>query len=98
MIYCFDLDGTLCSNTNGDYLEAKPFFDRIEKVNSLYSSGNTVLINTARGSKTGIDWYEKTETQLRIWGVKYHQLYVGKKIEADLFIDDKGVSDTDFFK
>jgi hypothetical protein len=25
-------------------------------------------------------------------------LYVGVKIDADLFIDDKGVSDIDFFK
>jgi hypothetical protein len=98
MIYCFDLDGTLCTNTNGDYSNAVPFYDRIEKVNTLYSLGNTIIINTARGSSTGIDWYELTDNQLRQWKVKYNQLFVGKKIEADLFIDDKGISDIDFFK
>lgn len=98
MIYCFDLDGTLCTNTNGDYSNANPFNDRISKVNELYDMNNKIIINTARGSSTGIDWYEITESQLQQWGVKYHQLFVGKKIEADLFIDDKGISDIDFFK
>jgi hypothetical protein len=98
MIYCFDLDGTLCTNTNGDYSNANPFNDRINKVNDLYNIGNKIIINTARGSSTGIDWYKITESQLQQWGVKYHQLFVGKKIEADLFIDDKGISDKDFFK
>ena len=98
MTYCFDLDGTLCTNTNGDYSNANPFNDRISKVNDLYRLGNKIIINTARGSSTGIDWYEITECQLQKWGVKYHQLFVGKKIEADLFIDDKGISDIEFFK
>ena len=98
MIYCFDLDGTLCTNTNGDYSNANPFNDRIDKVNELYDMDNKIIINTARGSSTGMDWYEITESQLKQWGVKYHQLFVGKKIEADLFIDDKGISDIDFFK
>ena len=98
MIYCFDFDGTLCTNTNGDYSNANPFNDRIIKVNELYKLGNKIIINTARGSSTGIDWYEITENQLQKWGVKYHQLFVGKKIEADLFIDDKGISDIEFFK
>lgn len=97
MTYCFDLDGTLCTNTNGDYSNSVPFYDRIEKVNILYNLGNKIIINTARGSSTGIDWFEITESQLHQWKVKYHQLFVGKKIEADLFIDDKGISDVDFF-
>jgi hypothetical protein len=98
MTYCFDLDGTLCTNTNGDYSNSVPFYDRIEKVNILYNLGNKIIINTARGSSTEIDWFEMTENQLNQWNVKYHQLFVGKKIEADLFIDDKGISDIDFFK
>ena len=84
MIYCFDLDGTLCTNTNGDYYNAKPFIDRINKLNDLYNLNNKIIINTARGSSTGIDWYDFTKNQLQSWGIKYHQLFVGKKIEADL--------------
>ena len=97
MTYCFDLDGTLCTNTNGDYSNSVPFYDRIEKVNILYNLGNKIIINTARGSSTEIDWFEMTENQLNQWNVKYHQLFVGKKIEADLFIDDKNINSNDFF-
>lgn len=95
--YCFDLDGTLCTNTNGDYMNALPLLDRIERVNALYNEGNTILIDTARGSTTGIDWKEKTREQLLNWGVKFHKLRVGKKLEADVFIDDKGINDLSFF-
>lgn len=98
MTYCFDLDGTLCTNTNGNYQSANPFLDRISVVNNLFESGNYIIINTARGSKTGIDWYSFTEDQIRLWGIKFHELHVGKKIDADFFIDDKAISDIDFFK
>ena len=37
-----------------------------------------------------------TEKQLEKWGVKYHELLFGKP-HADVFIDDKAVSDTDWF-
>jgi hypothetical protein len=98
MIYCFDLDGTICTNTDGDYHNAKPFYERIEKINELYINKNTILIDTARGSTTGIDWYDTTKNQLEEWGVKYHSLRVGVKLNADIFIDDKGVNDNVFFK
>ena len=45
----FDLDGTLCTNTNGKYKDAKPIKERIEKVNNLYEEGNQIIILTARG-------------------------------------------------
>ena len=45
MIYCFDLDGTLCTNTNGKYELAKPFIERIEIVNELHKNGNKIIIN-----------------------------------------------------
>jgi len=97
MIYCFDLDGTLCTNTDGDYDLAKPLTDRIIRVNELFDEGHTIKIDTARGSETGIDWYPLTEGQLKGWGVRYHTLRVGKKMVADIYIDDKGISDKDFF-
>ena len=98
MIYCFDLDGTICSNTDGEYEKAEPYLDRISIVNNIYEQGHTIIINTARGSKTGIDWFSFTENQLKGWGVKFNSLYVGKKIDADIFIDDKAVSDKVFFE
>ena len=98
MIYCFDLDGTLCTNTEGEYSKASPYLDRIDIVNSLYDSGNTILIDTARGSTTKINWYELTENQLKEWGIKYHTLRVGVKLNFDILIDDKCINDTLFFK
>jgi hypothetical protein len=98
MTYCFDLDGTLCTNTYGNYEKAIPFTERIAFVNKLYDEGNHIIINTARGSKTKIDWNELTIGQLSEWGLKYNEIYIGKKIDADIFIDDKAVSDKQFFK
>lgn len=95
---CFDLDGTLCETNDIDYNGAKPKLDRIKKVNKLYDSGITIIIDTARGSSTGLDWRKLTESQLKEWGVKYHILRTGLKIDADLFVDDKGINDNNFFK
>ena len=88
MIYCFDIDGTLCTKTEGAYDCAEPFFDRIEIVNQLFLQGHTIKLFTARGSTTGIDWRAVTERQMQGWGVMYHELILGKP-EADIFIDDK---------
>ena len=48
LVYCFDLDNTLC-NTEGNYYESYPIQSRIDKVNKLYDEGNTIIIDTARG-------------------------------------------------
>ena len=98
MTYCFDLDGTLCTNTEGEYVSAVPFPERINEVKKLYDAGHTILIDTARGSSTGLNWFKLTEGQLVDWGCPYHQLRVGSKLTADIFIDDKGISDLGFFK
>jgi hypothetical protein len=98
MIYCFDLDGTLCTNTEGFYEKARPFTERIQKVNQLFDEGHHIIVDTARGATTGIDWLELTTQQLNEWGVKHHELRVGKKINYDIIIDDKAVNHNDFFE
>jgi hypothetical protein len=97
MIYCFDLDGTLCTHEK-NYEDAKPMVDRINLLNTLYDDGNTIIIDTARGSTTKIDWFKITQKQLHQWGVKYHELRVGIKFNFDFLIDDKAINDKDFFK
>ena len=47
MTYVFDIDGTICSLTNGDYENAKPFSDRIDRVNKLYDEGHTITFHTS---------------------------------------------------
>ncbi len=106
MIYCFDIDGTLCSQypESGDYAESTPVLERIAIVNKLYDEGHKIILLTARGmGRTNNDQigaykclYTFTENQLKEWGVKFHELFMGKP-EADIFIDDKGMKDSDFF-
>ena len=104
MIYCFDIDGTLCTQTDGNYIKALPIQNRIDIVNSLYNSGHTIYILTARGmtrSDNNIslaygEMYSFTKDQLSAWGVKYHMLFLGKP-KADYYIDDKAMVDTEFF-
>lgn len=95
-VYCFDIDGTLCTNTNGAYQDAEPMMERIQKVNQLFEEGHKIVLFTARGSTTGIDWFDVTRDQMNKWGVMYHELILGKPY-ADVYIDDKGVKDTDWF-
>jgi hypothetical protein len=87
---CFDLDGTLCSNTFGDYGEAEPFSWAIARVNALADAGNRIVISTARGSATGIDWSDRTRAQLERWGVHYDEIVFGKP-SADVYVDDRAV-------
>ena len=69
MRYCFDIDGTICT-TDCHYEDAKPYKNVIKKINSLYNSGNSIILYTSRGSGSGIDWSEFTKKQVDDWGVK----------------------------
>jgi len=102
--YVFDIDGTICSKTEGDYTKALPKQNRINKINKLYDQGNTIVFQTARGmgrSKNSqayayAAFEEMTRKQLNNWKVKFHLLFLGKP-SGDYYIDDKGISDEDFF-
>ena len=104
MKYIFDIDGTVCYNNNGDYYNSKPMNNRIEKINDLYAQGNEICFFTARGmsrnkgdvSKCYNDFYVLTYNQLKKWGVKFHSLVLGKP-SGDVYVDDKGVRDDNFF-
>jgi len=95
MIYAIDIDGVLCNDTLGDYENSIPDKKVIKKVNNLYDTGNTIKIFTARGSGTGIDWKDFTINQLSSWGVKYHELILGKP-HMDVLIDDKAINIEDW--
>ena len=104
MTYVIDIDGTICSLTDGNYKEATPLQSRIDKVNELYDEGNTIIFQTARGmgrsknssASAHAMFFELTQAQLKTWGGKYHSLFLGKP-SGDVYIDDKGVNDFDFF-
>ncbi len=100
----FDLDDVLCYRTSdmggrvGKYRNCKPIYKMIELANECYERGDRVIIYTARGM-TGFsgnvreiysNLYTLTKDQLEEWGVKHHQLVMGKA-HYDLLIDDKAV-------
>lgn len=99
MIYCFDIDGTICSSVkDGNYQEAEPFPDALAEINRLYEEGHKIIFMTARGSVSGRDLTLFTAEQLNAWGFKYHELITNRKPHADVFIDDKGINAVDWRK
>ena len=82
-----DLDNTLCNTISNDYLNSTPIKERIDFFN-LKEEGNTIIIWTARGSRSGIDYSEITKKQLDEWGVKYDDILM-KKPDYDVYYDDK---------
>jgi len=90
-----DIDETVCDTPGGteqdaerDYYSSVPRQEAIDKINKLYDEGNKIVYWTARGSKSGINWYDLTYSQLRQWGAKFHQLRCDKPY-YDLFYDDR---------
>ena len=97
-VICFDLDGVICTNTWGNYQNAKPFKKTIQKINKLYDEGYIIKIFTARFMSRNNEnienvykmGYEFTKFQIDSWGLKYHRLIMGKP-SYDIIIDDKSI-------
>ena len=98
MKICFDIDGVLCNQVAGDYETAEPNGEMIDLLNRRYAQGDTILLHTSRymGRANGnADEAERigralTEKQLAQWGVRYHELIMGKP-RYDLVIDDRSI-------
>lgn len=104
-IIAFDLDGTLCERPDGiEHLGPKkydfcsPKQDMIDVLNGLYDKGYTIIIYTARGmgqfngdvKRVYDELYKVTVDSLDHWGIRYHQLVMGK-IDFDMLVDDKAM-------
>jgi len=94
--FCFDIDETICHTVGTDYENSKPISSRISQINNLKTKGNKIIFFTARGFVSGLDLYEFTYNQLKLWGVDFDELYLGKPA-ADYYIDDKGKDYFDWF-
>lgn len=89
--FVFDIDGVICNNVEDcNYYNALPIRTTINLINKLFEN-NYIILFTARGTLTEIDWSEVTKQQLKKWKVKYHQLKFGKPA-ANYYIDDKFVN------
>jgi len=90
-----DIDGVIATLVaDNHYEKANPQNDVIDVINRLYDAGNHIILFTARGSMTGIDWSAVTSRQLSAWGVRHHELRFGKPA-ADYYIDDRFISLTE---
>ena len=88
MKYCFDLDGTICdtplrpSDLKPGYLEATPFPFMVGQVNRLFDEGHKIIIMTARGRGSGIDWTEWTIKQLIILSDSPPELIITTRVSS----------------
>ena len=98
MKVCFDIDGVLCDQVEGNYQDAQPRRAMIDLLNRLYDRGYTIVLHTSRfmgRAKNDRQEVERigrefTERQLASWGVRYHELWMGKP-RYDFVIDDRSV-------
>ena len=75
-----DIDETICFyDGEREYPNAVPSEENIAKINKLYDEGHEITYWTARGTVTGINWFDLTKEQLTKWGCKWHNLIVGIK-------------------
>ncbi len=92
-----DIDETICFYKDKRIYElAIPNKENINKINKLYEEGWYITYWTARGGHSNIDYYNLTESQLKKWECKYHEIITGystsgnvTKPSFDLVIDDK---------
>lgn len=106
LIFCFDIDNTICLTKKNNYSNSKPKNKIINLINNLYANGHIIKINTARFMGRNLDniklankqGYTKTFKQLKKWGLKFHNLSISKP-SADIYIDDKSYGyNTDWIK
>jgi CMP-N,N'-diacetyllegionaminic acid synthase len=87
--FCFDIDGVIMSLApENDYTMATPIESTVRLINDLYKKGHRIILFTARGYVTKLNWEELTKQQLNDAGLKYHELMFGKPA-ADFYIDDR---------
>lgn len=88
-----DIDNTIFYTKGNLYSQSKPNRINIDKANKLYYQGHTITYWTARGCKSGktAEYFDLTYKQLTEYGVKFHELRMGKP-HFDLFIDDKNIN------
>ena len=104
----FDLDDTLCTTQNGDYANAQPITEVIEKLRDYHRQGFTIVINTSRNMRTfqgNIGAINKnTLPIITEWldrhAIPYDELYVGKPwcgFEG-FYVDDKAIRPDELVK
>lgn len=101
-----DLDDTICTTTNGDYINSEPVAAVIEKMREYKAQGFEIAINTSRNMRTYAGNTGKiTANTLPIildWlaehNVPYDEIYVGKPWCGmdGFYVDDRAIRPDEF--
>jgi hypothetical protein len=91
MLIYIDIDNTIFKTDGTNYSSSTPIIENIQKVNNMYDDGHIIVMWTARGTLSNKCFFELTHEQLIQFGVKFHELRMGKPA-YDLFIDDKSIN------
>lgn len=74
MVFVVDIDDCLLLYENSrEYKDAIPNTKEIKKLNELYRN-NTIILHTGRNW----DKYDMTKKQMKQFGIKHHELVMGK--------------------
>lgn len=101
-----DLDDTLCTTVEGDYVNARPVPEVVERLRWYHANGFEIAINTSRNMRTYagavgkinantlpiiIDWLKRHE-------VPYDEIHVGKPWcgHDGFYVDDRAVRPAEF--
>ncbi len=101
-----DLDGTITSGESGNYSDATPRADVVEKIREYKAQGFDIVISTARNMRT----YEGNVGKINVhtlpviiaWldkhGIPYDEIIVGKPWcgYEGFYVDDKSVRPSEF--
>lgn len=101
-----DLDGTITSGESGNYSDAKPRADVVEKIREYKAQGFDIVISTARNMRT----YEGNVGKINVhtlpviiqWldkhNIPYDEIIVGKPWcgYEGFYVDDKSVRPSEF--
>lgn len=101
-----DLDETLCTTSNGDYVNATPLWPMIEKLRHYREQGFDIAISTSRNMRTYagntgkitahtlpiiLDWLKRHD-------VPFDEVYIGKPWcgTDGFYIDDRAIRPQEF--
>jgi capsule biosynthesis phosphatase len=101
-----DLDDTICATPNGDYSNAMPRMDIVEKIREYRNQGFEIIINTSRNVRTYNGNVGKINANtlpliinwLKEHNVPFDEIYIGKPWcgHEGFYVDDKAIRPNEF--
>lgn len=101
-----DLDNTICTTNEKDYLNSSPIIEVVEKIKKYKKLGFEIVISTSRNMQTykgcigkiNIDTLPIIISWLDRYEIPYDEIYVGKPWcgNEGFYVDDRAVRPSEF--